>query len=373
VEISLDNLLHNLEQIRGAAGRAKVMAVVKDSAYGCGAEAVAGALCSRGVDFLAVATTAEARAHREAGIDSSVLVLGEAEGVEDLDWGYRNRIDFALNDLAAGRRWAALGVPVRLHCNIDTGMSRLGLLPSELPRFAEMLRECSRLSCTGVYTHFACADQPDPEPTEGQLRAFEACVRELSARGVQPPCVHVANSAALVRLPRLFTHVRPGIALYGCKPDPGGAYPLALEPVAALKGYVVRLRKVPAGTGVSYGWRYTTPSETHLATVGLGYAHGVPRFLSNKGFVLIGGRRRPIVGTVTMDYLMVDVGENPHCAAGDEVVAMGRQGDECITADEIALAGGTIGYEVLCHLGTHISRVYVLDGTVSAGREGRRR
>jgi alanine racemase len=182
--------------------------------------------------------------------------------------------------------------------------------------------------------------------------------------------VHFANSAWIMRSPDLAgsTFVRPGIALYGCKPDPGQAFPLDLLPVVSLKSRIVKIKKVPAGTPVSYGGRYVTAAETVIATIALGYGDGIPRSLGNRGEVLIRGKRFRIAGTVTMDYIMVDAGPAPSMNVGDEAVAMGSQGSESISPDDVALLDDTIAYEILCGLSASLDRIYVSGGKI-VGRE----
>jgi alanine racemase len=189
---------------------------------------------------------------------------------------------------------------------------------------------------------------------------------EFKTAGLSPHIIHCSNSAAIARFPlEQTTHVRPGIALYGCNPDPGQDFTYDLRPVASLKARVVKIKRVPSGTPVSYGGQYVTSRETHIATIPIGYAHGLPRMLGSRGgCVLIGGKRYGIAGRVTMDYVMVDAGAEPEFGVGDEAVAMGCQGSECIGADEIARRCGTIGYEILCGLNRRIDRYYTRCGRV---------
>jgi alanine racemase len=244
-------------------------------------------------------------------------------------------------------------------------MSRLGLLPEETRAFITELQAPANLSCEGVYTHFAKADDLDSGSIDLQMTSFRKVLDDFNANGVQLSEIHYANSAAIMRhRMERCTMVRPGIALYGCKPNPAQDFPLDLKPVLCMKGRVLKMKRVTAGVAVSYGGTYVTASDTTIATIGLGYGQGLPRQLGNKGAVLIRGRRFGIVGRVTMDYIMVDAGADPHFSVGDEVVAIGNQGNESIHPDEIALLCNTIAYEILCSINSSIDRQYILNGKV---------
>ncbi len=366
VEVSLDNLLHNMAQIRRKLPQeVGVIAVVKDSSYGCGSVQIAKALEQSGsVAFFAVARTIEAVVLRKRGITLPILVLGMATE-EGLRFGAENNIVFALNDLSDIDRWESYGVSVNFHLGIDTGMSRMGFLPQEIDTLVEKLNAAKNIHIGGAFTHMANADEPNTQTVAGQLEKFRDAVNKLRNGGHPPAHVHYGNTATFLRFPLSdCTLARPGIALYGCKPDPAQGFDIDLKPVASLISHVVKMKKIPAGTPVSYCGNYVTPAETCIATIPLGYAHGLPRYLNGKGSVLIGGTRYRIAGNITMDYIMVDAGANPSISVGDEAVAIGTQGGESITPDDIAVIGNTIGYEVLCNLGTTIDRFYTQDGKV---------
>ena len=374
IEISLDNLLHNLAEVRSMLPQgAGVLAVVKDCAYGCGSAQIAKTLENHGnVGYFAVCRPAEALFLRQAGIKSPLLIFGRAQK-KDLEAGHRSNFTFVLNDLRDLALWKSAEVPVRFHCNIDTRMHRMGILPSEVVSFARRLKKLPLLEFEGAFTHLANADEPGTKTVAQQLAVFNECLAILKQNGTAPRHIHYANSAGLMRfnLPGSATMARPGIALYGCKPDPAQSFPLDLKPVVSLKSRIVKMKRVPANTPVSYGGNYTARRATVIATVALGYAHGLPRSLGNKnGCVLIGGKRFPVVGNITMDYLMVDVGPKPLCKANDEVVAIGNQGKEKITPDDLALSTGTIGYEILTGLDTSLDRVYFLNGKVTGIEKG---
>ena len=365
VEISLDNLIHNLNQIKNSTPDSMaIMAVIKDNAYGCGSVMVARALEAHHVRFFAVANAGEARALRTADIRSQILVLGDS-GPEEILWGAKANVRFALNDLADLQILNNLGCPVLFHANIDTGMGRLGIAPSETSALISILKSSPQLTCEGIFTHLANADGPDTGTISRQLAHFRKVLNSLNENSLAPRHIHYANTATIMRYPlEECTMVRPGIALYGCKPDPAKNFALDLKPVLSLKTRVIKMKRVTAGTPISYGSTYVTPTETMIATIALGYGQGLPRQLSNRGSVLIRGHRYRIAGRVTMDFIMVDAGTNPDMSVGDEVVAIGSQGTESIHPDDIALLCNTIGYEILCNISSTIDRLYVLDGKI---------
>jgi len=364
VEISLDNILHNLAQIRSVlpSGIGQI-AVVKDCAYGCGSAEIASVLEKQGgVEFFAVARPLEAFYLRDVGISAPILILGQANE-EEICLGVKQNIVFTLNDIKEIKDWRERGVDIRFHLHVDTGMNRMGILPSEINDVIDQLKNTPALHLDGIYTHMASADEPNTSTVNHQLDKFTYCIDQLRKANLSPAHIHYGNSATFLRFPiDGCTLVRPGIALYGCNPDPAQNFNADLKQVASLKSHVVKMKKVAAGEPVSYCGNYVTEKETWIATIAHGYAHGLPRFLSSAGEVLIGGKRYRIAGNVTMDYIMADVGPNPAINAGDEAVAIGSQGKEVITADEVALHGKTIGYEILCNLGTSINRFYTLNG-----------
>jgi alanine racemase len=341
------------------------MAVVKDCAYGCGSVMISRTLEQQGVAYLAVATPLEARTLRDGDISLPILVFGECTR-DDLAWGASNNITFSLNDITDIAAWKESGAMVRFHCAVDTGMGRLGIRPQEAIEVVGALKNAPLLTCEGIYTHCATADEPGTGTVSGQLKQFRDVLELFIQNGFSPVHVHYANSAALLRFPLepACTLVRPGITLYGCRPDPAQDFGVSLKPVVALKSHVVKIKRVPACTPISYGGRYLTKSDTTIATISLGYGIGLPRRLSNAGPLLIRGRRYTIAGTVTMDCIMVDAGSDTDIVVGDEAVAIGAQGSDCITVDEIGRLCGTIGYEILCGLSSRLDRYYYLDGRI---------
>jgi alanine racemase len=369
VEVDLAAVAANVARIRKVVAPATVCAVVKADGYGHGAVEVAFAAVAGGATHLGVALAEEGHQLREAGIDVPVLVLSEPPGeamqlvVDD------NLTPTIYTD--GGLRWLtdaiksghSRRIPFAVHVKVDTGMHRVGTSPEGAVNLSRAIAADPRLTLEGLFTHFAVADEPDPSFTREQLARFEAVVEALAAEGIHPPLLHAANSAGALAHPgSRFQMVRPGIAVYGLAPAaPMASEPnvRALTPALSLRARVSYAKEVAAGESLSYGLRYRLPSASVVATVPLGYADGVPRRLSEVGAeVLLGGRRRPLAGTVTMDQVLVDCGPGADVRAGDEVVFIGRQGDEEITAWDWAGRLGTIAYEVTCGLSPRLPRIY---------------
>jgi alanine racemase len=361
--VDLDAVAHNVGVLRRTVAPAAVWAVVKADGYGHGAVPVARAALAAGADGLCVALVEEAVALRAAGIDAPVLVLAEPPGHQFAD-AARLDLRVAVYTSEGVDRAAAAGRPIRLHVKVDTGMHRVGARPDEAVALAARIAADARLVLDGVMTHLAVADEPADDFTDRQLDAFDAVLDDIRAAGVEPPLVHAANSAGAIAHPRARrSFVRAGIATYGIAPGPELADRCGeLRPALTLTARVSFVKRVAAGERISYGLRHTFDRDTTVATVPLGYADGVPRRLSSTGgSVLVRGRRRPIAGVVTMDQLMVDCGDDD-VARGDEVVLIGAQGGERITADEWAERLGTIAYEVTCGIGARVPRVHVPGG-----------
>ena len=365
IEIALDNVEHNCAALQRRSGaNTGIMAVVKDNAYGCGSVPVAQRLQRQGiVSWFVVARTAEALLLRAAGIRGPLLVLGECTGNE-LRAGTHHGLSFCINSLRSLHAIDGSAIPARVHLNVDTGMGRLGLSPAEIAQSADLLNRAPHLVCEGVFTHLACADAPDATSARAQIDTLGQAVAQLRSAGISPPCIHAENSAALTNLPRtpFLTHVRPGILLYGCSPDPATPLPHDIRGVASLGGPVVRVTPVAPNTPVSYGWRYRTRTSTRIATVALGYAHGVPRSLGNGGEMLLKGKRYPLAGTVTMDYCMLDIGLHNPVEPGERACIFGWQGEAHLSLNEAARRADTIGYELLCRMSRSIDRVYTVNG-----------
>lgn len=361
-EIDLGAIRDNVTLLREVAAPAEVCAVVKADGYGHGAVEVGRAALAAGATCLAVALAEEGVALRAAGVETPVLVLAEPSAAE-AELIARHRLDCAVYSEEGVDRIAAASAgseTVRVHLKVDTGMHRVGAAPSSAVDVARRVEKTSGVELAGVWTHCAVADELASATTAAQLDRFEAVLEELAAAGIDPGLRHAANSAAAIAHPRSrYDLVRCGIAIYGVSPGPDLDGRLPLRPAMALKAQVSYVKRVPAGQGVSYGHRYRTARETTIATVPLGYADGVPRLLGARGGeVLVGGRRRPIAGTVTMDQLMVDCDDDA-VRRGDEVVLIGEQGDERITAEDWAARVDTIGYEIVCGVGSRVARRYV--------------
>ncbi len=355
-EVDLGAVAHNVALLVERAAPAEVCAVVKADGYGHGAVPVATAALEAGAAWLAVALVEEAVVLREAGITAPILLLSEARPTEFAEVAaldLRATVYTPVGVAAA----AATGAPLRLHIKVDTGMHRVGAAPDEVLALARSVVEHPDLELEAVWTHCAVADEPERAFTAEQLDRFDAVLAELAAAGIDVPLTHAANSAGAIAHPAARRSlVRCGIAVYGIDPSPELAGALPLRPALRLRSEVSFVKRVAAGEGVSYGLHHTFDRETTVATVPIGYADGVRRRLGLlHQEVLIGGRRRPIVGVVTMDQLMVDCGDDP-VAVGDEVVLLGRQGDEEVQATDWAAALDTIGYEITCAIGPRVPR-----------------
>jgi alanine racemase len=362
--IDLDSIAHNVRTIKQHVGeRVAVMAVVKANAYGHGAEPVARAALESGATWLAVNRLGEGVALRQSGIQAPILVMGytppaaAASAVaHDLRLAVTSPELAAALSRAAGR--ARKTVP--MHVKIDTGMGRNGLLPSEALDFICALRRLPGLELEGVFTHFATADLADKTYTHQQFETYLGVLVRLEKAGIRVPMRHVANSAATLDLPQMHLDaVRPGIALYGLRPSAGWEPALPLRPALVLKARVGRVRVLPAGSSISYGRTFVTERPTPVALIPIGYGDGYLRLNSNRGAVLIRGRRAPIRGTVSMDQFVVEVSGIDGVQPGDEVVLIGRQGDDVLSAEEVAGWGETINYEVVTQLMPRVPRVYL--------------
>ncbi len=355
-EIDFGAFRHNIGVIRRAVGpRTRVMAVVKADAYGHGAIPAAWAASEAGCEMLGVGDSGEAIELREAGLPGPILILG-AIVEEEIPRIVQHDISVTLHspdllsvlDQEARRRDRVL----RAHLKVDTGLGRLGASPGRALEIARAVLECRHVQLEGLSTHFAAGAAPDS--TREQLDRFRAVADELGRDGIQPPLLHAANSAALFACPEShFDMVRPGIALYGIDPGPFARLGLPLRPVLALKTQIAYLKGVGEGVPIGYEGRFRTDRPTRIATCPVGYSDGYPYPLSNRAEAVIRGRRVPLVGTVTMDYIMLDVGDVPEAAVGDEVTLIG----DGIRAEDLARRIGTIPYEVTCRLGKRVRRV----------------
>jgi len=337
-----------------------VIAVVKANAYGHGAAQVGRALEDAGADLLACADIEEGAALRAAGVRADIVIFG-ALSVSDLDGLFDSRLTPTISSPGAARAVQAAAARhkqrVRYHLKIDTGMNRLGFRFDNLRRTLPELLRSENLDLDAVFTHFATADDPSSSLFDEQRQCFDRVLADLQALGARPRFRHAANSAAVVRDPRVwFDRVRPGLLLYGIVPPPlTSTIPLA--PVMTLASRVTAVKGMRAGEVTGYGARFTATKPTTIAIVPAGYADGLDLRLAGRGAVLIRGRRAPIIGSVCMDMIMIDV-TGLDASPGDEVVFIGRQAGDTIDAREMAATIGSIPWEIVCRVGTRIERVY---------------
>ncbi len=361
--IDLDALARNLAAIRGRVGSRPILAVVKANAYGHGAVGVARALVAEGVEWLGVALPEEGVELRRAGLRVPILILGgfappQADLV--LQHGlvpalYRADQVEALS-VAARRR----GSDAAAHLKVDTGMGRLGVPAGDVPGFTDVLRRAGGgVRITGAFSHLAVADEPADPFTGRQIDQFREAVAALRSGGFPVTDVHLANSAAIMdHPPAWLTLVRPGIILYGYLPSPH-VTPMSIEPILSLSTRIIYIKEVAAGSSLGYGRTFITRRPTRVASLALGYDDGLPRQASNRGHVLVRGRRAPIVGRVSMDLTTVDVTDVPEAGLGDEVTVIGASGSETLGADRLASWAETISWDILCGIGSRVPRLYV--------------
>ncbi len=360
-EVSLGALRENCLQARALVGPdVDVLAVVKADGYGHGAVEAARAFLAGGAAGLGVSMVDEGLALRRAGIQAPIVVLGGVFPGEEAAT-VAHALAAAVWDLEGGRALAAAaratGRTAAVHLKINTGMARLGCEPGEARELGEALSSEVHLRLDGVFSHFATADAVETMAAREQRDRFADAVGALAAAGIRPPHVHLANSAAVLSEPAAhFTMVRPGLMLYGYAPAPHLAGRAALRPAMRLRTAVAQARRVPAGTPVGYGGTWVAGRDSAIATLPLGYADGYHRGASNRGAMIVRGRRAPIAGRVCMDHVMLDVTDVPGVAAGEPVTAFGPHG---VTADDVAGWCDTIAYEVLTSIGKRVPRVHV--------------
>ncbi|MBH1935218.1 alanine racemase [Streptomyces sp. AV19] len=372
--VDLAALRANVRALRARAPKAQLMAVVKADAYGHGAVPCARAARQAGATWVGTATPEEALALRAAGDTGRLMCWLWTPGgpfreavAADVDIAVSGL--WALEEVLAAVR--AAGRPARVQLKIDTGLGRNGCAPADWEKLVAAAREAEEagsLRVTGIWSHFACADEPGHPSIPAQLAVFRDAVAYAEAQGLTPEVRHHANSPATLTLPEShFDLVRTGVAMYGISPSPeiGTSAELGLRPVMTLTASLASVKRVPAGHGVSYGHLYTTPAETTLALVPLGYADGIPRAASGTGPVLVAGKRRTVAGRVAMDQFVVDLGDDT-AAVGDEAVLFGPGDRGEPTAEDWAEATGTIAYEVITRITGRVPRVYVDEGDAGA-------
>lgn len=371
-EIDLDAILFNMEAMHNNISKdTQIMAVIKADGYGHGAVEIAKTI--KNLDYLygfAVATVEEGLILRKHGIQKPILILGYVfpEQYEDM---IREEIrptvftrEMAEELSAAAQR---IEMDCRIHFAVDTGMSRIGYqVTRESADEMAQLSVLPHIMVEGIFTHFARADEKDKTPTQKQLALFREMIAMLEQRGIRIPIHHASNSAGIVEIPEAnMDLVRAGITLYGLWPSEEiDKSRIDLKPALSLVTHVAYVKNLPAGRALSYGGTYVTTEMRRIATIPVGYADGYARGLSNKGDVLIHGKRAPIRGRVCMDQFMVDVTDIPEVKCGDKVLLIGADGDDCITMEELGERSGRFNYEFVCDLGKRIPRVYVHKGKV---------
>ncbi|HLO89118.1 MAG TPA: alanine racemase [Nostocaceae cyanobacterium] len=368
VEIDLGALSDNVRQlVRFLSPKTQLMAVVKADAYGHGAVTVAQTALESGASWLGVATVPEGIQLREGGIKAPILILGATHTPEQIHaiahWHLQPTLCSPKQALVFSNTLEEIkyNSPVPVHIKLDTGMSRLGTDWQQAAEFVQLVQGLPHLSIASIYSHLATADSPDPTIMQQQHRRFEEAIAQIKAKGIKIPHLHLANSAAALADPRLhYDMVRVGLSVYGLYPAPHLQNKIKLKPVLQLKARVTHVKTITKGTGVSYGHQFIAPRDMRLAVVGIGYADGVPRHLSNKIQVLIRGQRIPQIGTITMDQLMLDVSSIPDLQEGEIVTLLGEEGTEQITADDWANQLNTISWEILCGFKHRLPRVAVM-------------
>ena len=362
VTIDLDALAHNVRQIKALLlPRTELMAVVKADGYGHGAVTVARTVIGQGATWLAVATVLEGIDLRQGGIQVPILVLGATQTLQEIEaviqWQLQPTLCSAEQALLFSKH---LQQPLQVHLNIDTGMSRLGPLWQQGIAFIQFVSELPHLNIASIFSHLATADEVDSSFVDLQDHRFQEVVQQVQAEGLLIPKLHLANSAGTLKGPQFhYNLVRVGLALYGLYPAPMFQDTVQLRPVMQVKARIAQIKKVPAGTGVSYGHTFATTGPMQVAILGIGYADGVPRPLSNQIKVLIRGQLVPQIGAITMDQMMVDVTDIPELQAGEIATLIGREGDTQLTVESWAQQLGTISYEIVCGFQPRLPRVVV--------------
>jgi alanine racemase len=366
-EINLGHLRHNLKTVRKAAGPSRVFGVLKADGYGHGAPAVARTLERAGIDGFCVALVEEAVELREAGIGAPLLVMGGAYYGQAWAEVLERRLTPVIFDVSQAEQLAREvrlrehAQPAPVHFKVDTGMGRLGCDPRRMADVLERIRAMPEIRIDGLMTHFACADEETVDSVRAQLELFERATELARAHGIAPTIRHAANSAALFRAgDARLDLVRPGISLFGIAPQYGAR--VDLKPVMKIRTEVVATRQIHAGDAIGYGHTFRASRDSRIATIPMGYADGLSRLLSNRGEVLVRGRRAKIVGAVSMDLTMIDVTDHDGVGPGEEVVVLGPQqskdAGDAITAEEIARHTGSIPWDVLTSVSRRVPRFY---------------
>jgi alanine racemase len=370
VEVDLDKFAHNWREINKLVRPGvKVMQVLKADAYGHGAMEIARVALQNGAAFLGVANADEGAQLRVAGIEAPILILSPSLP-EEVGEIVKYRLTPSISDEAMAlwlhQSCHAAGIRLPVHLEVDSGIGRAGVALEGAVALAAKIRALPNLLLEGVFTHLAISENDDAYNL-WQWQNFQEVLSRLAAAGPPIAWRHLANSGALVNYPEFqLDLVRPGIMTYGVAPGGQGHHGLCLKPVMTFKTRILLVKEFPAGAAIGYGRTFVTPRPAKIATIPVGYGDGFGFLLSNQAEVLVGGRRVPLVGRISMDLCTLDVTDLPRCEVGDEVVLLGSQGKECLPAEEIAAKVGTISYEVLCALGKRAPRVFLSRGEVGA-------
>lgn len=369
VEIDLTALTHNIQQIRTLLSpKTDLMAVVKADAYGHGSVTVAQTVLQAGATWLGVATIPEGIELREAGVEAPILIMGATHTAEQIraiaHWNLQPTLCTPKQALVFSE---AMGnsshrQPLPVHIKLDTGMSRLGTPWQNAVEFVQLVQRLPNLAIASIYSHLATADDPDPTVMRQQQHRYEQAIQAcgFSADSANSPKFHLANSAATLTDASLhYDLVRTGLVIYGLYPAGHLSDRITLKPVMQVKARISQVKTIQPGTGVSYGYQFVADRETQIAVIGIGYADGVPRNLSNKLTVLVRGQRVPQIGAITMDQIMLDVSTIPALQEGEVVTLLGQDGNQQILADDWATTLGTISWEILCSFKHRLPRVSV--------------
>ncbi|TVQ42145.1 MAG: alanine racemase [Gloeocapsa sp. DLM2.Bin57] len=363
VEIDHNALRHNVKAIKGILQpKTQLMAVIKADAYGHGAVNVAPTLLEAGCTSVAVATVTEGIQLRKSGVNTPMIILGATPTPAEVKaialWGLEPTLSSPEQALLSSQVLQELGVEVGVHLKLDTGMSRLGVPWYEGTNFASLVKTLPNLNILSIYSHLATADDPNPEVMRLQQQRYQEATTQLKSHGLTPLRLHLANSAATLTDSSLhYDLVRVGLALYGLYPAPHLRQVVSLRPVLEVKARITQVKTIPKGTGVSYGHQFISDRPLPIAVVGIGYADGVPRNLSQKLKVLVRGQLIPQIGAITMDQLMLDVSNIPDVQPGEVVTLLGRDGNLMISADDWANTLGTISWEILCGIKHRLPRI----------------
>jgi alanine racemase len=365
VEIDIAAIAHNIQQVRKLLSpRTQLMAVVKADAYGHGAVTVAKTVLDSGATWLGVATVPEGIELREAGIKAPILILGATHTPEQIyaiaHWQLQPTLCSPKQALVFSDTLEAINIsePLPVHIKLDTGMSRLGTNWEKAGEFVQLVARLPHLKIASIYSHFATADSPDPTIMKLQHQRFESAIARIKDLRIDLPCLHLANSAATIANSAFhYDLVRVGLAVYGLYPAPHLRSQLNLKPVLQVKARITQIKNIAAGTGVSYGHHYIAERDMQIAVVGIGYADGIPRNLSNQMQVLIRGQRVKQIGSITMDQLMLDVSTIPDLQEGEVVTILGQEQEQKITADDWANQLNTISWEILCSFKHRLPRL----------------